>query len=477
MNNDMLAMSLCEIAEAIRKRKVSSLEVTEAVISRAQQLQTTLNGFIFLDAAQALNAARQADELQARGEATGPLHGIPLAHKDMFYRAGRASTCGSRLRKEFVPNYTSTVLSRLDEAGALDLGGLNMSEFACNPFGLNILVGRACNPWNPDYISGGSSSGSGVTVAARIHYGALGSDTGGSVRLPAAICGVVGLLPTNTRVSRYGVMPLSFSLDNAGPLARTVRDCARLTQVIAGFDPMDPTSSTREVPNYEININAPIKGVRIGLPVQHHGTRLASDVRAALEASIKVFREHGAEVLEIQTPEPEPFDVLANTIILSEAAAIHARWLREQSEEYTPIVRERLEFGFSFPAVKYVEALSLRGNLLNDYLDKAFTKVDVLHLPMLSEPVPTMASIEKMVNAGPDLSFNLAMHTRLFNYLGLPSLSIPCGFSNNGLPVGFQLVGAPFSEDRLFNLGHVFQSTTDHHRSVPDLLSSSTNNH
>jgi aspartyl-tRNA(Asn)/glutamyl-tRNA(Gln) amidotransferase subunit A len=264
-------------------------------------------------------------------------------------------------------------------------------------------------------------------------------------------------------------MPLSFSLDNAGPLARTVRDCARLTGVIAGFDPLDPTSSAHAVPDYELGIEAPISGVRLGVPVHRHWGGLAPDVRAALETSLDVFRDLGAEIVELQTPDPRPLDALANTIILSEAAAIHARWLREKGGEYTPLVRDRIQFGFSFPATKYVEALSLRGSLLNGYLDDVFAKVDVLHVPMLSQPVPTMASIEKALAGEPDLSFNLAANTRPFNYLGLPALSIPCGFTDNGLPAAFQLVGMPFSEGRLFNLGHVFQSATDHHRAVPPL--------
>ena len=462
-------MTLCDAAAAMRGGHLSSREVVQSAIERTERLQARLNAFISLDADRALAAADRADASLARGETAGPLHGVPLAHKDMFYRAGRTVTCGSRLRRDFVPDYTASVLARLDGAGAIDLGGLNMSEFACNPFGLNVLCGRARNPWNPECIAGGSSSGPGAAVAAGLVYGSFGSDTGGSVRLPAGICGVVGLLPTNGRISRYGMMPLSFSLDNAGPLARTVRDCARLMQVAAGTDPLDPTSAASSVPDYEAALEVPVNGLRVGVPTRHHWDNLAAGVKSRLEASLDVFRAMGAEIVDVVPPDPRPLDSLANMIILSEAAAIHRRWLKERPEDYTPLVRDRIRFGLSFPAARYVEALSLRGSLLNRYLDAVFSEADVLHVPLLAQPVPTMAAVEADLAGGPDLSFNLAHNTRLFNYLGLPALAIPCGLDDNGLPVAFQLAGPPFAEARLLNAGHQFQTATDYHQHWPDL--------
>ena len=462
-------LTLIEAAAAIRDRRLSSREVVQAAIERIERLQPLLNAFISCDGDTALAAADRADAALARGDAVGSLHGVPVAHKDMFYRAGRIVTCGSRLRRDFVPDCTATVLSRLDRAGAIDLGGLNMSEFACNPFGLNVLAGRARNPWNPEHIAGGSSSGPGAAVAAGLVYGSLGSDTGGSVRLPAGICGVVGLLPTSGRISRFGMMPLSFSLDNAGPLARTVRDCARLTQVVAGVDPLDPTSADATAPDCEAGLETSIRGLRVGVPILHHWDGLAAGVQARLEASLDVFRGLGAEIVEVVPPDPRPLDSLANMVILSEAAAIHRRWLRERAEEYTPLVRDRIRFGFSFPAARYVEALSLRGSLLNRYRDAVFSRADVLHLPLLAEPVPAMSAVEAQLAGDPDLSFNLAHNTRLLNYLGLPALAIPCGLDDAGLPVAFQLAGPPFSEARLFNAGHAFQTATDFHLRTPDL--------
>ena len=237
MTGDLCDLSLIEAADGIRCKRFSATELTAACIARAEQLQAPLNTFIHLEAELAMDAARAADGALARGEGIGPLHGVPLAHKDTYYRAGRIATCGSRIRRDFVPDRTATTLRRLDAAGAIDLGGLNTSDSGLNPFGLNILTGRARNPWNPDHVTGGSSSGSAAAVAARLVFGSLGSDSGGSVRLPAALCGVVGLKPTERRVSRYGIMPLSFTLDSPGPLTRTVADCARLLAVIAGGDP------------------------------------------------------------------------------------------------------------------------------------------------------------------------------------------------------------------------------------------------
>jgi aspartyl-tRNA(Asn)/glutamyl-tRNA(Gln) amidotransferase subunit A len=308
-----------------------------------------------------------------------------------------------------------------------------------------------------------------VAVASRLVYGSLGSDTGGSVRLPAAICGVVGLLPTNGRISRHGVMKLSFSLDNVGPLTRTVRDGARLLRVIAGPDAMDSTASTQPVPDYEAGLEAPVAGRRIGVPARHFHDAVAPDVRAALEDSLEVYRAAGALLVEVEAPEPALFDALANTIILAEAATIHAAWMRARAADYTPLVYERIAFGFSFPATRYIEALSVRGRLLAEFLETVFAQVDVLHTPLLNQPPPAMAEVEAALAEKADLTFDLARNTRLFNYLGLPALSVPCGFSKDGMPVAFQLVGRPFAEPLLLNLGHAYQMATNHHRRVPPL--------
>jgi aspartyl-tRNA(Asn)/glutamyl-tRNA(Gln) amidotransferase subunit A len=321
--DDVLNLSLCEVAAAIRERRLTSVEVTRACLARAEACQTQLNTFISMDAGTALEAAATADAALARGDAVGPLHGVPLAHKDMFYRQGRTATCGSIIRRNFVPDCTATVLRRLDDAGALDLGGLNMSEFAAGPTGHNEHYGHCHNPWNTEHISGGSSSGSGASTAARLVFGAMGSDTGGSVRLPAAMCGVVGLKPTYGRISRYGGMPRAWSMDTMGPLARTVADCALLTQTIAGSDPDDASSSPEPVPDYLSRLDLGVKGWRIGVPRGYFYEQTSETVGGALEESLQVLEAAGAKLVAVDVPDIEPLYALGDTLSKSEAASIH----------------------------------------------------------------------------------------------------------------------------------------------------------
>ncbi len=467
MSQELSSLSLVETAKAIATKQLSALEVTQACVARAERLQDKLNCFISLDRAGSEDQARRADRLAAEGKATGPLHGVPVAHKDMFYRRGRAVTCGSRLRQGFFPGFTATALDRLDSAGAIDLGGLNMSEFACNPFGFNVLVGPARNPWNPEYIAGGSSSGSAVAVAAGIVFGSLGSDTGGSVRFPAAICGVPGLKPTDGRISRHGMMKLSFSLDNAGVIARSVQDLARLLRAVAGHDTLDPTSAMAPVFDYEAALDSPVAGCRLGIPRNYFREGIADDIRQRIDGSLEVFQSMGVELVDVDVPDPSAMEALATTIILSEAATIHAQWLAQRGDDYTPVVRERISFGFSFTAPKYVEALSLRGRILAETLATAFAGVDALHTPMTLAAVPRIADIESSLRIKSDLSFDIGHCTRPINYLGLPALSVPCGVSDDGLPVAFQLVGRPFAEHLLLNLGHAYEKEAGHTKLLP----------
>ena len=274
-------LTLVEASEAVRKGEVTSVSLTQAALDAFTAADRTINASITLDREEALESAEGLDRLRKAGRLLGVLHGVPLAHKDMYYRSGKLCTCGSKIRRSFRPTYTATAISRLENAGSITIGTLNMAEFAQNPTGHNAHFGDCHNPWHVDYCTGGSSSGSGAAVAARLIYGALGSDTGGSIRLPATMCGITGIKGTQTRVSRYGAMPLSFSADNVGPLARTARDCARLLGVIAGHDPNDPTSSTEPVPDYEASLDGDIRGLVIGVPPT-----------SSLMASILRFERH-----------------------------------------------------------------------------------------------------------------------------------------------------------------------------------------
>ena len=468
---DPTALTLVDAAEAIRRGALSSRELTEACLVKIERLQPVLNCFIHWHPEEALAAADAADAARKGGSALGPLHGVPLAHKDMYYRVGRVSTCGSSIRKEFHPDITATALHRLDAAGALDLGGLNMSEFAVGPTGHNVHWGDCCNPWNPDHVTGGSSSGSGSSVAARIVFGALGSDTGGSIRLPAALCGLVGLKPTQTRVSRHGVMGLSFSLDCVGPLARTVRDCARLFGVVAGPDAEDATSSAAAIADYEAATLAPeIRGLRIGVPTNYYYELVTDEVRALLQASLRTFTDLGAKIVEVEVPDHDRLTDLAGAVMGPEAATLHGAWLRERPGDYAAQVRARIEPGLSYPATSYLQALQIRPAIVRRFADQVFSRCDVLHAPVLAFAVPTRAETDvKDAPEFPSLIDRMTYCTRPLNYLGLPGLSVPAGFTANGLPTAFQLIGRPFAEAELFLVGAAYEAATEWTKQAPAL--------
>ncbi len=432
-----------------------------------ERLQPTLNCFIAVEAEVALEAARRADADLGQGHVRGSLHGVPLAHKDMFYREHRVASCGSSIRKDFVADRTSTAVARLKAVGALQLGRLNMSEFAFWSTGFNSTFGTCVNPWDPTRITGGSSSGSGAAVAARTVYGALGSDTGGSVRNPAGFCGIVGLKPTYGRISRYGAMPLSASLDSVGPFGRTVRDCARLTGVVAGADPNDPSASAEAVPDYEAGLDGGIEGIRIGVPRDFFYDGVSAEISSILEASLDVFETLGATIVEVTVPDPSEPDELANLVIKAESAALHEAWVRDRREAYFEQLLLRVEPGFCIPAVRYIQALAMRAGLIGRFVETVFSHCDVLHVPLGKQRTPTNAAFEDDPAGAAGLAAGLIEHTRPFNYLGVPVLALPCGFLGDGLPLGCQLVGSPYAEALLFKVGHAYQTVTDWHCRAP----------
>ncbi|MBR0647151.1 amidase [Plastoroseomonas hellenica] len=461
-------LSMTDLAGAIARGEVTALAAAEACIARIDAKDKALNAFIRLDRAEALEAARAADRKRASGATLGPLHGVPMAHKDMYYREGRVSTCGSKIRRDFVPKVTATVLDRLDAAGAIDLGTLNMAEFAQNPTGHNAHFGDAHNPWNPPYCTGGSSSGSGVAVASRMVYAALGSDTGGSIRLPATICGVTGIKGTQTRVSRAGVMPLSFSMDNVGPLTRTARDAARFMAVIAGQDPKDPTSAPEPVPDYEAALTGDIRGLRIAVPQEWFFDGADDVVVTAFEAALDVLKARGAVVERISAPSLGPVCTAVAVVSRVEGATIHANWMRERAGDYAVHLSARLFGGYALPANYYLEALSLRGPLLRRFCAEALGGYDIVATPTLRTRVPTLAETD--VDADPanwQRFMAVSANTRPFNYLGLPTVSVPCGFDDRGLPIGLQLAGRPFAEGRVLQVADAYQRETDWHARVP----------
>jgi aspartyl-tRNA(Asn)/glutamyl-tRNA(Gln) amidotransferase subunit A len=462
--SDPGSWTLIEAADAIAAKKVSSVELTKAAIARAKAWQPKINAFIALDEEGALAAAARADATPGKGK----LHGVPLAHKDMYYRKGRIATCGSAIRRDWKAETTATALTRLDAAGAIDLGTLNMAEFAFGPTGHNYHHGHCRNPWNPAHMTGGSSSGSGAAVAARLVYGALGSDTGGSIRMPSFCNGLVGIKPTWGRVSRAGAMPLSWSMDTVGPLTRSVADAARILGLIAGADPDDATTSVAPVEDYEAACGKPVAGLRIGLPQGYFDANINGQVAAAIESAAKIFEKLGVALVKVQMPDLDAINAAGTMITAAEAASAHRPWLIEMPEKYSDQVRARLYPGLAIPAVAYLDALRNRAAAIPGFIADVFGQCDALLCPVSDRTVPTIAETD--VGGGPAMAPLLAALTRLcrpFNVLGLPSLSVPCGFDKAGLPLGFQLAGRPFAEATLFALGQAYEKETQWSRMAP----------
>jgi aspartyl-tRNA(Asn)/glutamyl-tRNA(Gln) amidotransferase subunit A len=462
-------LSLVATADGIAKGELTSSALLESCLARLDAANPTINAVIWLDRERARAAAAAADAAVQRGDRLGRLHGIPLAHKDMYYQAGLPATCGSAIRRDFVPDYTCTVVERLAAEGAYSFAGLNMAEFAQNPTGHNRAFGDCHNPWNPPYITGGSSSGSGAAVASGATFASLGSDTGGSIRLPASACGVTGIKPTQTRVSRYGVMPLSFSHDNVGPLARSARDCARVLGVIAGRDERDPSSARNPVPDYEAALDGDLRGLRIGVPTNALLPEADAPVRAAVEAALAVLAGRGAILVPLALPLMAEVAAYGAIVSRVEGGAIHAKWMRERAQDYAQHLSGRIYPGLAIPGTYYVESLARRGPILQALAADVFTQLDLIASPTIPTCLPTLAETD--IDNGPPGSekrfMAVSINTRPFNYLGLPAISAPCGFDPQGCPIGLQLAGRPFAEARLFQAVDAYQRDTDWHARRP----------
>ena len=467
MSAEPALMPLVALARAIAEKKISSREATQSCLDRIAQWQPRLNAFVAIERDEALAAADQADAALAKGASRGALHGVPLAHKDMYYDAGRVVTCGSKIRRDFVATTTSTALQRLKDAGMVRLGSLQMAEFAYGPTGHNAHFGAVHNPWNVDHITGGSSSGSGAAVAARLTSAALGSDTGGSVRMPAHFCGVTGLKTTVGRVSRAGAMPLSQSLDTVGPLAQSAEDCALLLGLMAGADTEDPTAIAGPLPDYMAATKQPMKGITIGVPAAFYVDDLDPEVARVLDETVATLKREGADIVKVELPDQRQLSSASQLVLAVEAAAFHKRWMIERPQDYGPQVLMRLQNGLAVPAVSYLEAMRWRGPALSAHA-AATAGIDAVIAPVSPIPAPTIA--ESDVGNGPEADAvlpRITRFTRPVNYLGLPALSIPCGFTRSGLPVGLQLIGRSFDEATLLRIGAAFQRATDFHARVP----------
>lgn len=446
--DEFLRGSLVDAVAAIDRGEVTSLDLTEAATTRLDRAGRELNCVIRLDRGESLTRADALDSERRSGTGPArPISGLPLAHKDMFYREGRISTCGTKILREETATGTSPLLARLDAAGQVDLGTLHMAEFAMSPMGMNAHFGPCRNPRNPLHVSGGSSSGSAAAVAAGAIFGALGSDTGGSVRLPAAACGIVGLKPTQGRLPLGRCMPLSASLDCAGVLARTARDCARLFDILAG-----PDSACED------EVGAERDRVLLAVPDLQADAPMREEVRTGLAEAVRIL--HGAaDIVNVPMPNFDDLAACANVVLGSEAATLHGAWLRTRADDYGHQVRRRIERGLLYPATRYLDALRLRRPMLQDFLARFLPAgAQALLLPTMPEPAPTIAEAN-----GPDEDDNeqrfasFSYWTRAVNYLGCPALSVPMGLVG-GLPIGLQLVGRPYGEPALLRLAHMYQA-------------------
>jgi aspartyl-tRNA(Asn)/glutamyl-tRNA(Gln) amidotransferase subunit A len=464
-------LPLLEVASQIQSRQVSPVEVTQAVLQRIAALNGALNAYITILSDSALAGARESEREIASGTYRGPLHGVPLSVKDLFSTKGIRTTAASRVLSDHVPGDDATVVERLRAAGAVLVGKTNMLEFAYAA--VHDDYGPSPNPWDVTRSSSGSSSGSAVAVAAGMGYGSIGSDTGGSIRLPASFCGIVGLKPTYGRVSRFGGIPVSWSADHFGPMTRTVADAAALLQAIAGEDPRDPTSGPVPVPDYLAGMHEGIRDKRIGIADAYLRQHVDPAVQEVIDKALETLEGLGAELVEIILPSPGDAVPALLAILMPEATAYHLPWLRSYPEKYSPAVRERLELGAVTPAVSYIQAQQARRQITDGFL-AAMRAADIDLLVTPTGPTPATLLEGDLVTgdeADPDVLAALINFTGPFDLTGFPAISIPAGFTPSGLPVGMQLVARPWQEAPLLAAAHAYEQATDWHTRLPPTVS------
>jgi len=451
---DPTHLPAAEIARRVRRGELSAASAAEAFLARAHRLGPKLNTWIRLDPEGARRAARAVDEAVAAKKDPGPLAGVPVGIKDLVDMAGLPTTAGSRIDRDRIAKEDATLVRRLRGAGAVILGKLNLHEYAYGPTGHNIHYGDMKNPWDPSRVTGGSSGGSGNAVATGQAAFAIGSDTGGSIRIPASLCGVVGHKPTFGLVSKAGCVPLSWSLDTVGPLARTAEDCALAMSVLAGHDPADPCSMDGKPLRFLEGLGEPLKGLRIG-----HARRYYADsdpeVAEAVERLAEALAEAGARVEEVEIPDQEPAKDATAIVLMCEAAAYHEKNIRDRPGDYDPRVVERLRPGLLVRAAEYLQAQRFRGEWAARVMREAFGRADFLLAASTPIPAPPIAEDTVTLRGGKQAVRGLLTSlTRMWNFFGGPAVSFPAGFSRGGLPIGAQLMGAPFSDARLLAVLH-----------------------
>ena len=456
--NDLLSFDVAALSKKLRAREVSPVEVTDAYLARIEEVDKKLNAYITVTVDVAREAAKRAEREIAAGNWRGPFHGVPVALKDLCYTKGIVTTGGSKILEEFVPDYDCTLWSRLAAQGAVLLGKLNMHEFAYGVTSSNPHWGIVKNPYDTTRIPGGSSGGSAAAIVTGMAAATIGTDTAGSIRIPAAFCGCVGLKQTWSRVSRYGVIPLSDSLDHAGPITRSVRDAALMLQVIAGHDPNDSTSSREPVPDYSTAFEGDAKGMRVGI-IKQLAAGTSDEVAHSFNVAVRQFKVIGAEVDEVSIPTIDMASTIATNIMWAEAYEYHEKWMRTRPDDYGLDVRRMLEAGMHAPAVDYVRSQRARVRSLAEALD-ALDKFDVLIAPTagIAAPRIDVGARALMPNGQPvNMLTAVLRFTAPFNVTGLPVLAVPTGLTPDGLPLSMQIIGRPFDESTVFKAAAAYE--------------------
>ena len=460
-------MTITELAPQIRDGKISPVDLVRQTLARIEKLQPALNAYITVTADAALEQARRAEREIREGNYRGPLHGIPYAAKDLFYTKGIRTTVGSKILTDFVPDYDATVIEKLTAAGAILIGKAGLHEWAYGITSNNPHFGSIRNPWDTERIPGGSSGGSAAALAADLCGFSLGSDTGGSIRIPASFCGLAGLKPTFGRVSRYGVFPLGHTLDHAGPFGWTVEDAALVYQAMAGYDPRDTSSVDRAVTLPAFSPEARLEGKTIGIPSSFYNQDLDPEIERATKDAVAVLQKLGAAVVEVKPPDIEEFNTIAQLILLVEAASVHHRRLAERRADFGEDVRALLEAGRFILATDYLDAQRRRREFIRSF-NLLLDQVDAIVTPTIPITAAKIGQKTVMISGKEwDVRLATTRFMRALNLAGLPLLSVPSGFDSGGMPIGLQIIGALFDERTVLEVGHAYERATEWHKRRP----------
>lgn len=463
-NTELHNLTIEELSPLLRNKTLSPVEITEHYLARIEALDDQTNAFITIIADEALADARRAEEEITAGQYRGPLQGVPIALKDLYDTAGVRTTAASKIFAERVPDEDATTVRLLRAAGAIIIGKTNLHEFAYGVTNDSSYFGSTYNPWNPDRITGGSSGGSGAAVAAGLCAAATGSDTGGSIRIPAALCGIVGLKPTYGRISCAGLIPLSWALDHPGPMTKSVYDAAVVLGAMAGWDPKDPATLTAPVPDYTSGLRDGVKGMRIAVDPGYAFSQVDVEIEAAVKKALSTLQDLGAELIEITMSRLTDAMDAALTILNAEATGYHEEFLKTRPEDYQPDVRDRLGKGFSVRGIDYALAQRTRQWVYRDF-ETLFDEVNLFATPMCAIPAPGLSQSEVAV-AGETVPVMapITRFTRAFNLAGLPAITVPCGLSSEGLPIGLQLAGPHLDEATVLRAAYAYEQATDWHQ-------------